>query len=284
MTVWLKAFGWRPPLAHGSAPPAAQVLLALELTEGVGAPKVIEPPRPAYAAISDSDSEADAHDDVADDDDEATETAPPPRRREKPPHRLVTTLLAHGFASGGSGSGGGAAKPAPASRHAMSGPKRIERAAELLRKSLALQPAVPMAAALLGIALAWASGVQVRSDATRYLQTCVEMLRDRMASTVAALTPSPPSAAVTPAAAAAPASATMAAAPVSDEIAAVADVAFERSDGAASGSCTREALLAAMLSAGQEAESESTPRGPRGGARSPWVPTAPSWREDSARA
>ena len=146
-----------------------------------------------------------------------------------------------------------------------------------------VQPADPGAAAMLGVALGWASGRHAKYEATRYLlncvemracmcspwrptphrylQNCVEMLRDRMAVTFAALNQSPLPDAPTAAAAAAAAARTSGSASgtaAMPEEHALADAAFERamagSHSAGSEMASRSALLEALLSAGQEPE------------------------------
>ena len=146
-----------------------------------------------------------------------------------------------------------------------------------------VQPADPGAAAMLGVALCWASGRHAKYEATRYLQNCVEMracmcspwrpsphrylqncvemLRDRMAVTFAALNQSPlPDAAAATAAAAAAArtSGSASGTAAMPEEHALADAAFDRamagSHSSGSEMASRSALLEALLSAGQEPE------------------------------
>ena len=63
---------------------------------------------------------------------------------------------------------------------------RLERAAALLRVVLAVQPSNAAAATLLGVALGATTAAQRPSEATRYLQSGVELLRQRLTAVQAA--------------------------------------------------------------------------------------------------
>ena len=222
-----------------------KVLLLMELSEGVGVPRAIEPPRPPWAAMSSSDDD----DDDDDDDDssgggdrhEHAEARKKDKKVPSPPWIVVTSFLPHGAEleprAGGAATGTRAPPLVGGSRArtATNAPpqSRLQRATCMLRTSLALQPADPAAAAVLGIVLCWSQGVNTKHEAMRYLQNCVEMLRERMAGSVASITSG--NAPQAPAAAPASAVATALRPPVvapsaqaSVELRVLADIAFDR--------------------------------------------------------
>ena len=174
---------------------AGRLLLELELTDGgVPMPAPVSAPRTGYAPMTESDNEEEEAEEEEEEamgeaggevesgrrrrrrseEEEAADWEQQQRREERaeaaaPMRTARPACVLSAFLSA----------PPPSDLMGGQSRPRLQRAATLLRTSLAVQPSVKTSA-LLGIVLSWLEGSSPSLDSQRHLQNCVEMLRSKV--------------------------------------------------------------------------------------------------------
>ena len=174
---------------------AGRLLLELELTDGgVPMPAPVSAPRTGYAPMTESDNEEEEAEEEEEEamgeaggevesgrrrrrrseEEEAADWEQQQRREERaeaaaPKRTARPACVLSAFLSA----------PPPSDLMGGQSRPRLQRAATLLRTSLAVQPSVKTSA-LLGIVLSWLEGSSPSLDSQRHLQNCVEMLRSKV--------------------------------------------------------------------------------------------------------